>query len=160
MKSIPIEPGTMFGRLTVLREVRNGKPGLQYACRCSCGAEGVWPGRHLRNGNTSSCGCLQRELVSERMAGHRSVGTPEHQTWRAMRERCGNPRNKSWPYYGGRGIIVCDRWRQSFEAFAEDMGERPEGMTLDRIDPNGNYEPGNCRWATWQEQRHNRRKAA
>lgn len=78
-------------------------------------------------------------------------------SWSSMIQRTTNPRNPAWPDYGGRGITVCDRWR-SFEAFLEDMGERPAGLTLDRIDVNGDYEPGNCRWATWTEQRLNQRR--
>jgi len=82
--------------------------------------------------------------------------TPTHRTWRAMRARCNNPNNQDYALYGGRGIKVCQRW-DSYAAFLEDMGERPEGMTLDRIDPNGDYTRDNCRWATALDQRHNRR---
>lgn len=84
-------------------------------------------------------------------------GTPTYSTWRSMKKRCLNPGHRSWPHYGGRGITICDAWLESFDAFLADMGERPDGTTLDRINPDGNYEPGNCRWATVLEQRHNRR---
>jgi hypothetical protein len=81
----------------------------------------------------------------------------EYASWVAMKARCANPRAQNYVHYGGRGITVCARWRDSFEAFLEDLGERPGGTTLDRIDPDGHYEPGNVRWATWKEQRQNRR---
>lgn len=89
---------------------------------------------------------------------HRMTRTPTYTSWRKMRERCHNPRATQWAWYGARGITVCERWRHSFENFLADMGARPMGMTLDRIDPNGNYEPSNCRWELLKRQQRNQRK--
>jgi hypothetical protein len=91
-----------------------------------------------------------------RTHGHTHPMSPTYQSWKAMKARCTQPRNASWQYYGDRGITFCDRW-QSFENFLADMGERPEGTTLDRIDPDGKYEPDNCRWATPSTQSDNRK---
>ena len=125
----------------------------------------VVPANSLISGKTKSCGCFQLETrrlncKSNLRHGHATNGrdTPTHMTWRCMKNRCLNPRSPDFNRYGGTGVTVCDRWKNSFVNFLEDMGLRPDGKTIDRINPYGDYEPGNCRWATPLEQIHNRRK--
>lgn len=154
-----LEPGMKFGRLSVVNGVvipgEKRKP-KTVACKCDCGKSLTVSFYNLVNGLSKSCGCSRHE--SHVRHGHSRNGemSSTYRKWGAMRERCGNPRNVSYENYGARGIRVCDRWK-SFEAFLEDMGECPPGLSLDRIDNNGNYEVGNCRWATKSQQMKNRR---
>lgn len=101
---------------------------------------------------------MESAIRTGRNTTHGMSGTRVYQVWASMIKRCENPAEKNYRHYGGRGIRVCDRWRHSFEAFIADMGERPDGMTLDRVNVDGNYEPGNCRWATYAEQSRNTRR--
>lgn len=147
--------GLRFGRLTAISEAGLYQSRrVLWLCRCDCGAEIVARGDCLRSGVTKSCGCLRKELPTT----HGLTDTPEYNSWCSMRARCLNPNDQEAHNYSARGIAVCDRWSDNFEAFYGDMGPRPSpSHSLDRIDTDGNYEPGNCRWATATEQVRNRR---
>lgn len=159
--------GQVHNRLTVI-SFSHHKNVAYWKCKCSCGVEKVVSRPNLLTGNTKSCGCYGKENI--RNHGHTiarhshtqnvalGLGTSKtYNSWIAMRQRCYNKNNIGYSYYGGKGVIICDRW-DVFENFLEDMGERPDGKTLDRYpNPFGNYEPGNCRWATLKEQQNNRR---
>jgi hypothetical protein len=146
------EEGKRYGSLTVVERTLVDGNKARWRCRCDCGGEAICEGGKLRGGQTRSCGC--RLAIK-----HGMTGTPTHGSWTAMLARCRNPNAAEYSNYGGRGISVCSRWqgRYGFVNFLADLGERPEGTTIDRVDVNGNYEPGNCRWATDEMQRANRR---
>ena len=149
--------GQRAGRLTVhsFAQTRSGK--AYWRCECECGNERVICGQYLRNGRTKSCGCLHKEMTANLRASHRMSGTPTYATWASMLSRCYNQNQECYAKYGALGVRVCDRWRKSFENFLADMGERPDGMTLDRKNPFGDYELSNCKWSTNEEQGQNKR---
>jgi hypothetical protein len=146
--------GMKFNRLTVLSERGKDAHGYRYACLCDCQAEVEVSGAHLRSGTVKSCGCLRSEVTAKKNTKHGCVGSPEYESWQAMKNRCLQEGQSAYKRYGGRGIKICDRW-MDFENFLSDMGARPSGMTLERINGDGNYEPSNCRWATIAEQNRN-----
>jgi len=150
--------GERYGRLTVLKRIRvEGRQQYDWLCRCDCGNETVAQTGGLLRGSTRSCGCLAKDVGALRKT-HGLTGSRTYISWRAMRARCLNPQDKDYPRYGGRDIKICERWG-SFENFLADLGERPEGKSLDRIDCNGNYESGNVRWADDKTQSNNRRSS-
>lgn len=142
--------GLKFGKWTVLEKGDlDSRGNVLWLCRCDCGTERFVRGSELHLGNSTSCGCSRRR--------HGMTKTRTFKSWDSMRQRCGNPNAPDYPRYGGLGIKVCERWQNSFENFLSDMGERPEGKSLDRADNSRGYEPGNCRWATASEQQFNKR---
>lgn len=156
--------GVVFERLTVVRQADdhikpNGKKEATWLCQCSCWSEPkIILQMSLLKGNTKSCGCLVRDGAIARNTTHGKHNSRTYKSWEGMIQRCTNSRVPNFDNYGGRGIKVCERWLNSFEAFYEDMGDCPEGMSLDRIDVNGDYCKDNCKWSTRGEQNYNQRK--
>jgi hypothetical protein len=166
-RAIPIEPGARFGRLTIVSEAERKRDGRGYPIRmvsakCDCGRDTTTGWQALRIGHTTSCGCFYREEAGRRNRTHgesHKNRTTEYSTWASMIQRCTTPGASNYERYGGRGITVCDRWLNSYEAFLADMGRKPSSAhSIDRINNDGDYEPSNCRWVTIDVQARNKRK--
>lgn len=156
--------GQRFGRLLVVRRVEDyvssqGYHSIRYLCKCDCGNEVIVIKNNLLRKNNRSCGCLRSDLRIERGRWHGYSRELLHSVWRAMKRRCENPKDKSYQQYGARGISVCSEWNDDYFAFRNWAlaNGYAHGLSIDRIDPNGNYEPSNCRWITCREQNVNKR---
>jgi len=153
--------GKTFGRLTVLSKEDNvGTSGSRWLCQCQCRNTIIAASGNLRSGATNSCGRYKKEFMAKKNKANKKHGLYKHplyQCWLNLRNRCNNPKHQSYKNYGGRGIKVCKEWN-SFKTFLEDMGERPDRLSIDRINNDGNYEPLNCKWSTTKEQSRNKRK--
>lgn len=154
--------GKKFGKLTAVKKAR--KVGSRWMCRCECGTTKEIVAYRLLSGNDKSCGCVKRTVLGDATRTHgransRITGYADrtYGIWQAIRARCTNPSHNHWKDYGGRGIKVCKRWN-SFEKFIQDMGDAPTGLTIERLNVNGNYTPSNCVWATYAQQAKNKRK--
>ena len=157
MRRIEVNKGERFGKLTIVKEVEPYVTPSQkmrtFQLTCDCGNTTEVILNSLRKGSTTSCGCGIGKKETHGLSSHYL-----YKTWSRMKQRCYNPKSTRYENWGGRGIRVCDRWLNSFPNFLKDMGDRPEGMSIDRFpDKDGNYEPDNCRWATIEQQNNNRR---
>ena len=152
--------GQTFNRLTVIHRVKNNKHGKAcWECKCKCGTVTIVPTGAIKSGRTKSCGCLKDELLIKRNVTHGMAYSLEYGIWAAIIKRCTNPRTQNFKHYGGRGIAVCNEWRNDFMAFYNHVGRRPSAKySIDRIKNDGNYEPGNVRWTTQDVQTNNSRK--
>lgn len=147
--------GNKYGRWLVIEKASSRTNGLYLLCVCECGTTREVNKVNLLNGKSKSCGCLHKEKLRKTSTTHKLYGTPAYVSWQSMKARCSYPKRSDAKFYVNRGITYCSRWER-FENFLEDMGPRPPGTTLDRINNDGNYEPANCKWSTYKEQANNR----
>lgn len=152
--------GRRFGKLLVLSISSSKNNMARWDCACDCGSRTTVYGGNLRRGLSTSCGCYKAEWTIAQFTTHGMTSSREYRKWCSAKARCFNPKTMRYPHYGGRGITMCAEWRDSFEQFLSDMGKCPEGMELDRIDTNGDYEPGNCRWISRTGNMRNRQNAS
>lgn len=152
--------GHVYGRWTVLGFSRSAPGSMMWNCRCECGVEREVSANNFRSGKSRSCGCLQTEMLSDVRFKHGQTEHPIYNSWAGAKNRCYNLNDQDYKYYGGRGIRVCDRWIADFWNFWDDMasGWRP-GLTIERKNVNGNYEPSNCCWLSIQDQQSNKRNS-
>lgn len=151
--------GKTFGRLKVMARAENGKDNSsRWLCLCACGKEKTIRSKSLRTGSTVSCGCFRSEKMRKEKTKHGECDSKLYAIWKAIKQRCLNPKNQDYCYYGARGVTICPNWTDDFSQFKNDVGDRTdEGLTIDRIDNDGDYEPGNIKWSTWSEQARNKR---
>jgi len=148
--------GQRFGRWTVQSMAPKRGRQVAWICHCDCGKTGIALTLDLRSGDSRSCGCLRRDILKTRSITHGLTHSAEYMAWCKIKERCSSPANKSYHSYGGRGITVCPEWEHNFQQFYADMGPRPSSQySVDRINNDGPYAPGNCRWATRHQQMRN-----
>lgn len=151
--------GLRFGRTVAVERTGEKRWGVYlWRCICDCKAEHIAAVNSLKSGLVKSCGCLASETARSKSKKHGQYGTPTYKVWDSMHQRCTNPNSTSYKRYGALGLTVCAQWGE-FENFLQDMGERPAGLSIDRIDNSKGYEPGNCRWATPRQQRMNQSRA-
>lgn len=151
--------GQRFGKLTVVERVQSKKGRSRFVCLCDCGAESVVVGTDLKSGNTTSCGCVKKVIgFTSNLIHGGSAGdmAGAYRSWRSMKQRCTNPNSRGWGEYGAKGITVCERW-MTYDNFYADMGDRPDGYSLERVDVTLGYSPENCKWIPHPEQAKNKR---
>lgn len=152
--------GMVFGRLSVIQlHAGSSSSAIRWECICECGKDALVLGSLLRSGMTRSCGCYRDDRIRATTSTHGKSNTKEYGIWQQAKNRCFSPTVKGYAYYGSRGITMCDEWRDDFMAFFRDMGPCPDGLSLERVNNDGNYEKSNCKWATKSEQARNTRAA-